>query len=144
MLSLLKKKPEASASTSHIPAWHPNFRNFAMLPDIKPVRTAFFVNGIAAFIALVLLFILGRSEYELHSVNRQIDDWQSQIDRDKPGSDQAVKLFKTFQDEEKRIREVDNFVKSKPVVSQLLQRFAETRPKNIALDNLDIRAPEAT
>ena len=50
MLSLLKKKTEASPA-SLLPSWHPNFRRFEALPDIKPVRTAFFVNGIAAFIA---------------------------------------------------------------------------------------------
>jgi len=71
MLSLLKKKPEAT-SASLIPAWHPNFRNYALLPDIKPVRTAFFVNGISAFVAIGLLAFLGRGEYELHSVRSQI------------------------------------------------------------------------
>ena len=29
-----------------MPAWHPNFRNYEKLPDIKVVRTAFFVNGV--------------------------------------------------------------------------------------------------
>jgi hypothetical protein len=124
MLSLLKKKPEATGAMSLIPSWHPNFRNYALLPDIKPVRTAFFVNGISAFVAIVLLFILGRSEYELHSVKSQIDDWQRQIDRDKPGNDQALAMYKTFQGEEKRIREVDAFLKSKPLISELLERLA--------------------
>ena len=57
MLSLLKKKkkPDAAASEApQVPAWHPNFRNYQQLPDIKVVRTAFFVNGAAVFVALGL------------------------------------------------------------------------------------------
>ena len=48
MLSLLKKKSEAAAAPT-VPAWHPNFRNYEKLPDLKVVRTAFFVNGAAIF-----------------------------------------------------------------------------------------------
>lgn len=141
MLSLLKKKTEAAPS-SLIPAWHPNFRDFAALPDIKPVRTAFFVNGIAAFVAIALLVFLGQQEYELHSLNSQIASRQREIDRDQPGSEAAITLYKKFQDEEKRLHDIDTFVKSKPVISQLLERFGVTRPKDIALEGLDIRAPD--
>ena len=98
-----EKKTEA-ATTSLIPAWHPNFRNFAALPDIKPVRTAFFVNGIAALVAFALLVFLGQREYALHSINTQIATRQHEIDRDKPGSEQAVVLYKKFQDEEKKLQ----------------------------------------
>ena len=54
MPPLLKKKSDAAA-VSLVPAWHPNFRNFEKLPDIKVVRTAFFVNGAALFLAVALL-----------------------------------------------------------------------------------------
>ena len=146
MLSLLKKKkkPEdAAASAPQVPAWHPNFRNYQQLPDIKVVRTAFFVNGIAAFIALGLLVFLGKREYELHSLRSQIASYQAQIDRDTPGSNQAKALFVKFQEQEKRIKEVEAFTKSKPSVSEILLRLGETRPKNIALDAIEVRAPES-
>jgi hypothetical protein len=145
MLSLLKKKkkPEAAASVPQVPAWHPNFRNYQQLPDIKVVRTAFFVNGIAAFIALGLVVFLGKREYELHSLRSQIASYQAQIDRDTPGSNQAKALFVKFQELEKRIKEVEAFTKSKPSVSEILLRLGETRPKNIALDAIEVRAPES-
>jgi hypothetical protein len=145
MLSLLKKKkkPEAAAAPL-VPAWHPNFRNFQELPDIKVVRTAFFVNGAAAFVALGLAVYLGTSEYELHSLRTQIAAYQAQIDRDKPDSDKAIALYKKFQEQEARVREVDAFIKSKPLVSAILQHLGETRPKNIALDSIEIRAPNGT
>ena len=47
MLPLLKKKTKAASSAPQMPAWHPSFRNYERLPDIKVVRTVFFVNAVA-------------------------------------------------------------------------------------------------
>lgn len=138
MLSLLKKKSE-TAAVSQVPAWHPNFRNYEKLPDIKVVRTAFFVNAAAISVAVALLIYFGFQEWQLRTLNLQIADWQRQIDRDKKASAEAVALFKKFQAEETKINEVDAFVKSKPLVSAIVVRLAETLPPNIALDNLDLR-----
>lgn len=138
MLSLLKKKSDVSAAPQ-VPAWHPNFRNYEKLPDIKVVRTAFFVNGAAISLALALLIYFGFEEWKLRSLNLQITDWQRQIDANKKGSDQAVVLFNKFKAEEARLLEVDRFVKSKPVVSDLIIRLAQTLPENLALDNFDLR-----
>ena len=138
MLSLLKKKSNAAAAPT-VPHWHPNFRNFEKLPDIKVVRTAFFVNGAAISVALALGIYCGIHEWKLRVVKGQIAEEQRKIDRDKRPSDQAVALFKKFQVEEARINEVDDFIKSKPIVSKLLLRFGETLPPNIAIDNIDLR-----
>jgi hypothetical protein len=138
MLSRLRKKTEANAA-SQVPPWHPNFRNYERLPDIKVVRTAFFVNGLAIFVVIGLLVILGKREYELHSLNAQIADWQRQIDRDKAANDQAVAAYRKFQEEEKRANAIDAFVHSKPIVSEYVVHFAEARPKNIAWDVFDLR-----
>jgi hypothetical protein len=138
MLSLLKKKSEASAAPV-IATWHPNFRNFERLPDTKVVRTAFFVNAAAITIMLALSTYFGVQEWELHSLKTQLADWQRQIDRDKAGSDKAVALFKKFQAQEAKFQEVDTFLKSKPTLSDLLVRLGQTLPTNIALDSFDLR-----
>src|SRR3954470_14567276 len=108
MLSLLKKKSEAAAAPA-VPAWHPNFRNYEKLPDIKVVRTAFFVNGTAIALVLALSTYFGIKEWQLHGLNSQIADWQRQIDRDKKESELAIAQFKKFQAEEAKINEVDAF-----------------------------------
>jgi hypothetical protein len=138
MLSLLKRKSDADAEAAQ-PAWHPNFRNYEKLPDVKVVRTAFFINGVAILVAVSLATYLGFREWQLRIVNEQIVQVQAQIDRDKPVSDQAIALFKKFQAEEAKVNEVDTFMKSKPMVSALLVRLAQTLPENIALDNFDLR-----
>ena len=138
MLSLLKKKPDAAAANL-TPAWHPNFRNFERLPDTKVVRTTFFINGGAIAVALVLLVYTGNRELNLHAVNSQIEEVEAQIVRDKPASDKAVSLFTKFKVEEAQLNEVDAFIKSRPIVSDLLLRIGQTLPANVALDYLDLR-----
>lgn len=137
MLSLLKKKSDADAP--QVPAWHPNFRNFERLPDTKVVRTAFFINVFALTVTVVLLLYVGRREWDLRVVRTQVAEKQQQIDRDRAGSEQSVALFKKFQAEEAKLMEVENFVTSKLIVSDLLIHLGQTLPKNIALDRFELR-----
>ena len=127
-----------------VPAWHPNFRNFERLPDTKVVRTAFFVNGVAVFVAVVMLLWFAYNEYQLRGLHSSIADWQRQIDRDRPASNRAIAQYKTFQAEAARANEIDAFLKSKPLVSELLLHVGETLPANIALDSFDFREATVT
>jgi alkanesulfonate monooxygenase SsuD/methylene tetrahydromethanopterin reductase-like flavin-dependent oxidoreductase (luciferase family) len=139
MLSLLKKRSEAEAAVAP-PGWHPNFRNYEKLPDIKVVRTAFFVNGAAIFVALALGVYAGLTEWQAWVLRGQVAEEQRKVDRDRGPSDQAVAMFKKFQAEESRVNEVDAFIKSKPLLSALLLRLGSTLPPDIAIDSLDLRA----
>ncbi|MBI5382152.1 MAG: hypothetical protein HZA31_09665 [Opitutae bacterium] len=139
MLSLLKKKTESAAATSQATAWHPNFRNYERLPDIKVVRTMFFVNmgGIATACAVLAFFVL--SEYHYYTLNNQLAAMDARISRDKKGSEQAIALFKKFQEEEKKVQEVESFLLARPAFSDLLIHFGNTLPRNIALTSFDLR-----
>jgi hypothetical protein len=139
MLPLLKKKTEAASSASQLPAWHPSFRNYERLPDIKVVRTVFFVNAVAITVTIAMFTVFIFKEYHLYSLRRQVADVRAQCERDKRGSDQAIALFKKFQGEEKKILEVDAFLKVRPLLSDLLLQIGETLPKNIALASVDER-----
>lgn len=137
MRSLLKRKSEAASPA--IPAWHPNFRDYERLPDVKVVRTAFFINAaaIAILISLATYFAIG--EWQLHVVRGQITTREAEIARDKKPSDTQVALFRKFQAEEKKVNDVSAFVASKPVVSEILIRIARTLPDNIAINSIDLR-----
>lgn len=136
MLSLLKKKSDHAAPPA---PWHPNLRVADRLPDTKVVRTAFFVNGIAATIAIVLALYLGEQELRIRALNVQIVEWQKQIDHDRLESNQAVALYGRFKAEAEKAAEVDAFLKSKPVLSEIILRIGQTLPIKIALDSLDCR-----
>lgn len=137
MLPFLKKKTDASVPAEAL-AWHPNFRNFRALPDTKAVRTAFALTGVFLLVAAMLLTWFAYRGYQLHELTTQIDQWQHQIDRDSGPSSQAVALYKKFQAESAKSAEVEAFVQSRPVVSELLMHLAETLPVYLAIDRFDL------
>jgi Tfp pilus assembly protein PilN len=97
------------------------------------------VNGAAMLVAIALALYLGIQEWKLHEVNKQIADWQRQIDLNKKESEDAVKLYQDFKSEEAKTQEVADFVQSKPVLSDIILRLGAMTPKKIALDSLDFK-----
>lgn len=142
MRSFLKRKSDAAAAQP--PSWHPNFRNFELLPDTKVVRTAFFVNAVAITAAVLMLLLFVYQEYQLLDLHRQLDLVEEQIERDRAPSNKMVALHKNFQQLAGRVTEVGDFIKSKPLLSETLLRLAEILPANIALDAHDFRSGTAT
>lgn len=136
MLSLKKKTESAGPQT---PSWHPNFRDYESLPDTKAVRTAFFINGFAALVALSLLINFGLDELQLRSLKSQNAEWLENIARDQSSSDQAVAKFRKFQAEEAKIKEVEAYVRSRPSIANLVVNLGQTLPENLALDSFELR-----
>lgn len=138
MLSLLQKGDQSQVPV--VPAWHPNFRNRERLPDTKVVRTQFFFNFAATAIAASLLLYFSYQEYRINNLSRQVADWQAQIDTNKKASDQAIALSRKFVDEERKIGDLNDFLKQRLVLSQFLLQIGSTLPPELAMDTVDIRA----
>lgn len=139
MLSSLKK-PSDKSSVSTMPAWHPNFRNFERLPDTKVVRTTFFINGVAILIATTLAIYVAYREVELGTLRADTDSAQKVVDANKPASDQAVVLFKKFQEQEKKLLELQKFRSlSKLAFSDLLLELGASLPPAVILNSVDYR-----
>jgi hypothetical protein len=143
-MSLLKLKKSDRATGSLVPPWHPNFRNFERLPDVKVVRTSFFVNSTAIVIALTVLSYFVWQEYNLHEVRAEIDDLQHQIDANQKASEQAVQLYQKFQGEEKKATEIEAFMKTDFVFSDFTIELAQTLPKNIGFNFIDMHESGVT
>jgi len=136
MLSSLKKTSDKST----VPAWHPNFRNFERLPDTKAVRTSFFTNGVALCIALGLLIYTGYREYALRQMNSDTVAMQQAIETNKPVSNQAVQQFKAFQEQERKLMALRDFLaESRMVVSELILKIGSTVPSSVTLKNIDLK-----
>lgn len=138
MLPFLKRSKE-QASQPLMPSWHPNFRNYEKLPDTKVVRTAFFINGLAVLVVVLLILIFAFQEYQISGLGNQIATWEEQIEQNRAPSAQAVALFKKFQAEEKVIDEVAEFSKPRLYVSEFILMIGRTLPKDIAIRNFDYR-----
>ncbi|HEY0946570.1 MAG TPA: hypothetical protein VGD81_14930 [Opitutaceae bacterium] len=142
MLPFLTKNNEAAGPIT--PAWHPNFRDYERLPDTKVVRTSFFINGAAVLVAVAVLLAFAFQEFKLAALRSQIADWSVQIEADKAASGQAVTKFRRFQEEEKKINEVDTFLQRQIVFSDFLLRLGQGLPKNIAITSVDHRETGVT
>jgi len=139
MLTLLKK-PKPDATEPVFPAWHPDFRDIQRLPDTKVIRTSFLVNGAVALVTAVLLTWFCYEAYQLRGLTNQVADWQLQIDRDKGPSERAIALYKNFEAESAKLANVESFVKSRPVVSEILVHLGKTLPDYLAIDRFDLSA----
>lgn len=139
MLPLLKKRNKEQASSLQAPAWHPDLRNPERLPDTKIVRTAFFLNGAAVVAAVSMLLWLSVTAYQLRDLRQQIGRWEADIERQRRTSDHAIGLYRKFQADAKPVEEVNAFLTSRPVPSEILLRLAETLPAYLALDRVDLR-----
>ena len=137
MLSLLKKggnKGDGAGSS----AWHPNFRNFTELPDTKVVRTSFFVNGVTGLLAAAVVTFFAYQEYNLSILNNQIAEWDSKIETARPQSQQAVALYKKFQEEQAKTTEVEQFLTGEKLqLTEFLARLGATLPQDVLITFVD-------
>lgn len=133
-----KTKSEDKAASA--PAWHPNFRNYEQLPDLKAVRTTFFINGVAVLVALGALLYFVYQEFQVSTLRAQIAEWESQVERDRVASGQAVAAFRKFQAAEKQVKEATDLMVKRHDLSTFLLHLGETLPDEIAVTALDLRS----
>lgn len=133
-----QRKSEQSQSRL-VDAWHPNFRNRERLPDTKVVRTFFFVNVASVTVVLCLALGFWYQEYHISSLTRQVADWQAQIATNQKGAADAVTLSGEFADEEKKIREVDEFLQQRLTLPQFMFHLGSTLPSDLVIDAVDVR-----
>lgn len=139
MLSKLSKKKKSESKSVKVPAWHVDFRNSDGLPDVKPIRTSFFVNGIAAVVALGIALFFAKQELELYSLRSEVARLDAQIEADRRPSAQAVQQFQEFRAEEKKLKEVMAFVDRRIEPSDFMLRIGEILPENIVVEVIDLR-----
>lgn len=141
MLSKLKKQKtkKSDSGSAKVPAWHLDFRDSDGLPDVKPIRTSFFVNGIAAVIAIGIALNFANQELTLYNLRSDAAALDAQIQSDTGPSAEAVKKFQEFRAEEKKLKEVSAFVDRRIEPSDFILRIGEILPENIIIEVIDVR-----
>ena len=127
-----------------MPLWHVNFRNYDRLPDTKAVRTTFFINTAAIAASLGLLLWFGFREYHINSLNGQIAGAQREIDGNARQNKEALRQSKLFADEQKKLDEAEDFLRSPISPLEFLTILAQTLPREISVEYLDSRYAEST
>src|SRR4051812_20374195 len=139
MLSLSKKSDDQAEGE---PLWHPNFRNFDRLPDTKVVRTTFFINTAAIAVTIGMILWLGQREYTNYNLGVQKADAQKQIDSNQKQNVEALRLSKTFLDEEKKFNELAALLKTPLTPSEFIDLIGQSLPKDILIETVETRVTD--
>lgn len=119
------------APVVYAPHWHPNFRNTVALPDLKVIRTTFFINVACITVAAAALLFTVYREYTAYNLRDQIASGQARI---KSVSEQNAKLLamnKEFAESTRKFTEVSDFVAAPFVGSDLLRALSRSLPRHM-------------
>lgn len=140
MLLALKKSADKPDSKQAL-AWHPNFADVEKLPDVKVVRTKFFVNSASILILCVVLFFVGKRELALYQLNNELASAEADISRKKPESDRALVSYNKFKLEEKKLAEVLNLTADAFSITDYVLHLGATLPDRVTLQKITYRGP---
>ena len=104
--------------------WRPDFRDREQLPDIKTVRTGFFLSALAITLAVMTLIFVGIREYKIMNLKGNIEEVQKEIDVYRVENALIVNKNKAFRDNMLKVQEIVAFVDEKAVVSDLIMDIA--------------------
>ncbi|RKX36224.1 MAG: hypothetical protein DRP71_00740 [Verrucomicrobia bacterium] len=116
--------------------WHPNFRIAEALPDLKVVRTDFFINAISLSLAAVAVFFLAIREYKAFSLKSEISAWEEKIEVSRAENLAYLRLSKAFKDEKAKFEEVRDFIATDLPVTEFLETLSPTIPEGLDLDSM--------
>ncbi len=121
------------------PHWHPDFRDTTALPDVKVVRTSFFLNVSACVVLCALLIVFLYREFETRSLVEQVVSWDVRIAERQPQNRQALDLNREFTAEANRVTALEEFLDVPSGVSDLLSQLARTIPDRIVFSRINYR-----
>ena len=118
------------------PNWHPDFRLQEELPDIKPIRTDFLVNGIAWALAVFLIFGVVQREIGAASTRGRLADTQEQIKSrntaDKAHLAESKKLLAFLP----RLQDIERFYAAPIVYTEFVADVVKLIPEEIILSSM--------
>lgn len=130
MISFLRKGAPPA------PAWHPDFRDTTTLPDVKVIRTSFFINGISIFILLAAALFLAVQEFGRHALEGEVRMLEGRIEESSARNAEVLKLEKAFKEEERTINEAIVYLDGSLDLSAFLIALAETLHPNMTFTGI--------
>lgn len=110
------------------PNWHPNFRNSEVLPDLKVVRTTFFVNVASITVALAAVLFTVFREYNAISLRGEIAAAEKRIEATAADNSRLLGLNREFSEAARKFAEAEKFLGAPIVASELLVALSRSLP----------------
>lgn len=118
--------------------WHPNFRIESELPDIKIVRTDFIINGIAGFIALVLLVMFVSQELTLSSQKSTLENLETEVESLSQGNAANLKKSAAFKKIGPLMSDLERFYMTPIDPLEMVMQISKLTPESVLLTNLQL------
>ena len=125
------KLPHKKSEAPGAPNWHPDFRDVAALPDLKVVRTSFFVNLVCITVASIVVMFSAYREYVALELRAAIGDAEQAMETAQAQNDQLLALNREFNESIRRFNEAEKFAQSPFLASELIIALSRSLPANM-------------
>lgn len=119
--------------------WHQDFRDVESLPDIKVIRTQFFVNFIALIVPLCVAIIWILQEVNLGALREEIAKMEDEKTSMKGSNEELVALSRDFMKESAKIESLDDYYYNLFPVSDYLLTLSERVPEDMVVSSLALK-----
>lgn len=126
-MRLQLKKTQAAFA----PNWHPNYRHVESLPDLKPIRTSFFVNVLCITMATGALIFTSHREFLMRNVRVEINLAQERIEFAREQNHQLLEQSRVFSETRDKFATAAKFSAVPVAASTLLTALARSLPDNM-------------
>ena len=134
-----KKKAEKKIEEVKELNWRPDFRDRDSLPDIKTVRTSFFLSALALTLAIMSLMHVGFYEFTIYSASKKIEKGKAEVSAQQGLHAKAIGMNNRFIEIERRIDEVNTFVEGQMIGSDLILDVGENLMPGMSLSSVEFK-----
>lgn len=128
-----KKKVQAQSP------WHQDFRNADALPDIKVIRTRFFVNFIAVVIPLFVATIWVQKEVSLNALRSDIESLEADKAAKQVSNSDLVELSREFTKEAAKIESLDDYYYNLFPLSDYLVTLSDQVEEDMVVSSVELK-----
>lgn len=132
-INIKKRKQKAVA------AWHQDFRNPDALPDIKVIRTRFFVNVVAIVVPLFVAILWVQQELSLSSIRDDIGKLEDEQAALNSSNTELVSLSRDFLKESSKVESLEKYYHNLFPLSDYLEAIAVQVPVDMVISSMDLK-----
>ena len=129
------KKKKALANSP----WHQDFRNADALPDIKVIRTRFFVNFVALVIPLFVATMWIQKEVALNTLKSDIQELETDKSSMQASNNALVELSREFMKESAKIESLDEYYWNLFPLSDYLVTLSDKVGEEMVVSTMELK-----
>lgn len=119
--------------------WHQDFRNSEALPDIKVIRTRFFLNFVAFLIPACVAILWILQELNLGALREEITKLEDEKTSMTNSNQALVALSRDFMKESAKIESLDSYYYNLFPVSDYLLTLSERASEEMVISSLELK-----